>query len=80
MAAAYMFHMIDETKLKERHMPSFAKPRRQKITWPVTRPAPGPVSARETKAPDIDLERVIYDPEYRKRVVRHLNGGAGMND
>ncbi len=61
----------------------FAKARRQKINWPVTRPATGPTvggktagGGRADQASDIDLERVIYDPEYRKRVVRRLNRAA----
>ncbi len=74
MAAAYMKDMDDEPKLKQHN---------RKIAWPVTRPAVGPlmgpVSAGETDGPDIDLERVIYDPEYRKRVLRHLNQDQSVN-
>ncbi len=77
IAGAYMIYMIDEIKPKERDMLNFAKPRRQKIKWPTTRPEAGLAAAGETEAPDIDLERVIYDPEYRKRVVRRLKSGAG---
>ncbi len=66
----------------------FTKARRQKINWPVidtvTRPVVGPAANGETgggadDAPDIDLERVVYDPEYRKRVLRRLNRGVGAD-
>lgn len=68
----------------------FAKARRPKIHWPVTGPATGPVTGPTVggktggagpadQAPDIDLERVVYDPEYRKRVVRRLNRAVGTD-
>ncbi len=63
----------------------FSKARRQKINWPVTRPVTGPAADGKTggggasDAPDIDLERVVYDPEYRKRVLRRLNRGVGTD-
>ncbi len=58
----------------------YAKARRQKIKWPVTRPEPnGRIGGGAGDAPDIDLERVVYDPEYRKQVVRRLNRGVGAD-
>ena len=61
------------------------------VTDPVTDPATDPVivpvivpganghaggALGTGKALDIDLERVVYDPEYRKRVLRRLNRTA----
>lgn len=54
-------------------MPMFAKDRHHDINWPVTGGKSG-----DDRGPDdvhdIDFERVVYDPEYRKRVLRRLDG------
>ncbi len=65
----------------------FAKARHKKGNWPVTDPVADPAKVPVAnghaggghgtgKALDIDLERVVYDPEYRKRVLRRLNRTA----
>ena len=37
----------------------------------------GPTPSRERKTPeDVDLDRIVWDPEYRKKVRERLNGDA----
>ena len=54
----------------------FAANRETPVGSEIRRPPPGPETPRRKLARDIDLDRVVWDQEYREEVRHYLKSGA----